>query len=111
MSTGLATTTVAVLRGTTTDAYGDPVDADDAVRARIPVALAITNRRVWVPAERRHTQVTEITGRVRRDADIQEEDRLRDERDGSIYLVEAVTIPPRVTGFEKARLTLRRVDS
>jgi hypothetical protein len=110
VTTVLASATVAVLRGTTTDAYGDPVDADTAIRARIPIALAVTNRRVWVPAEQRHTRVSEITGRVGWNVDIREEDRLRDTKSGSIYLVEAVTRPPRVTGMEDVRLTLRRVD-
>lgn len=110
MSGFLPTTTVAVLRGETTDSYGDPVDTDTPVRARVPISLIEQDRRVFVPAENRHTIIRQVTGRARPNADIREEDRLRDERTGSIYLVEAVSRPSSVVGAADVRLVLRRAD-
>lgn len=110
MSAFLPTTTVAILRGETLDEYGDPVDSDIPVRGGVPVSLIERDRRVYVAAESRTTIVRQVTGRARPDADIQEQDRLRDERSGSIYLVEAVSRPSSPVGMADVRLVLRRVD-
>lgn len=110
MSAFLPTTTVAILRGETLDEYGDPVDSDTPVRAGIPVSLIERDRHVFVAAESRMTIVREVTGRARPDVDIREADRLRDERTGSIYLVEAVSRPSSPVGATDVRLVLRRVD-
>ncbi|WP_030506365.1 hypothetical protein [Microbispora rosea] len=111
MSAFIPTTTVAVLRGETTDEYGDPADSDTPVRGGVPISLIERDQRVFVPAENRTTIVRYVTGRVRPHADIREQDRLRDERAGSIYLVEAVSRTASVVGAADVVLTLRRVDS
>ncbi|GIH26068.1 hypothetical protein Aph01nite_43780 [Acrocarpospora phusangensis] len=110
MSGFLPTTTVAVLRGETTDEYGDVVDSDAPVKGHVPISLSERDKRVWVPAENRTTVVRQITGRARPNADIREGDRLRDEGDQSIYLVEGVSRPQSPIGAADVRLTLRRVD-
>lgn len=110
MSGFIATTTVAVLRGETTDDYGDPVDDDTPIRGGVPVSLIERDRRVYVPAEGRTTIVRQVTGRARPNADIREGDRLRDERTQSIYLVEGVSRPSSPIGAADMRLVLRRVD-
>lgn len=110
MSGFLATTTVVVLRGEEVDEYADAVDADTPVRGHVPVALSEGDKRVWVPAENRTTVVRQVTGRARPGSDIREGDRLRDERDQSIYLVEGVSRPQTPIGQADVRLTLRRVD-
>jgi len=42
----VATTTIAILRGTTTDAYGDEQDTDTPVHTGIPASLTEQSRRV-----------------------------------------------------------------
>lgn len=111
MSAFIPTTTCAILRGETTDEYGDPKDSDTPVRGGVPISLIEREQRVFVAAENRHTIVRYATGRVRPHADIREEDRLRDERTGSIYLVEAVSRPQSPIGRADVRLVLRRVDT
>ncbi len=111
MSAFIPTTTVAVLRGETTDEYGDPADSDTPVRGGVPISLIERDQRVFVAAENRTTIIRNVTGRVRPHADIREQDRLRDEATGSIYLVEAVSRSASVVGAADVRLTLRRVGT
>lgn len=110
MSAFIATTTVTILRGETTDEFGDTVDSNVPVRGHVPVSITERDKRVWVPAENRTTVVRQVTGRARPNADIREGDRLRDEHDQSIYLVEGVSRPQSPIGQADVRLTLRRVD-
>lgn len=110
MSAFIPTTTVAILRGETIDEYGDPVDSDTPIRAGVPISLIERDQRVYVPAESRTTIVRHVTGRARPGTPIRERDRLRDERTGSIYLVEAVSRSGTVIGSPDLRLVLRRVD-
>jgi len=106
----IATTTVTILRGEETDGYGDPVDSNVPVRARVPASIIERDQRVFVPAENRTTIVKQHTGRVRANVDIRTGDRLRDEKDQSIYLVEGVSRPRSPIGGGTVRLVLRRVD-
>jgi hypothetical protein len=46
MTVAIATTTITVLRGTTTDAYGDEADVDTPRYTGIPAALTEQSRRV-----------------------------------------------------------------
>lgn len=111
MSAFIPTTRVAVLRGETTDEYGDPADSDTPVRGGVPISLIEREQRVFVAAENRYTIVRFVAGRVRPHADIREADRLRDEATGSIYLVEAVSRPQSPIGRADVRLVLRRVGT
>jgi hypothetical protein len=108
----IPTTTVDILRGETTDSYGDAADASTVAASAVPVSIIETQRRVFVPAEGRRTVVRMLTGRARPEVDVQEGDRLRDTTDQStIYLVEAVSRPQSPVGRADARLELRRIDS
>lgn len=110
MTAFLATHQVDLLRGDTTDAYGDPVDADNVVATDLPASIIEQNRRVFVPAENRMTVVRMYTGRLRPGTDVREGDRLRDRADESIYLVEAVSAPASPIGLADVRVDLRRID-
>lgn len=85
----LATTTIAVLRHTTTNDYGDEVDADNTVATMLPAALTERQRTVTNPVDGNPRVVRHTTARVRADADVRKGDRVRDERTGAIYLVGA----------------------
>src|SRR5439155_18008178 len=91
--TFIPTCTVDILRGETTDGYGDPVDADTAVATGMLASIIETSRRIFLPAESRTTHVRMFTGRVAPGVDVREGDRLRDNAAQSIYLVEAVSRP------------------
>lgn len=99
----LASTTCSVIRGTTTNAWGDQVD--DVINATViatgvPVSLAVTNTNTSDPTTQQIRIVRSISGAIQSDTDIRETDRLRDDATGAIYIVESVTQPlgPGFTG-------------
>jgi hypothetical protein len=84
----LATTTVTVLRGVTTSAYGDEQDADTSVATGIPLGLMVASQAGTRSADARPQEVETFRGRMPAGTDIRVGDRLRDERDTSlVYLV------------------------
>lgn len=108
MTAWLPTEVVDILRGETTDGYGDPADTDTAVATGVPVSIIEQAKRVYLPAENRLTTVRMFTGRARPDVDVREGDRLR--AGVSIYLVEGVSAPASPVGPSDKRLDLRRID-
>lgn len=108
---GRATTTVSIYRGTTQDEYSDDVDDNSAPIVSGELAAIIeSSRRVFLPAEDRMTVVMNATGRVKSGTDVTEGDRLKDERSGQFYLVEAISHPQVTRGLADVRLTLRAVN-
>lgn len=109
---GRATTTVSVYRGTTSDGFGDEVDDNNTPAATGVIASLIEqSRQVFVAAENRFTRIRMVTGRVTGDVDVIETDRLKDERTGKFYLVEAVSQPQLPTAIADKRLDLRLIDN
>lgn len=108
MPIALATTTLAVLRGTTTDAYGDDVDTDTPVAAGIPAALTEQSRRVTTREDPTPRIVRYAVARVAAGTDIQDQDRVRDERTGAVYIVDAVSSMANPAATADLRLDLRR---
>lgn len=103
-----ATTTISVLRGTSTDGYGDDVDTDTAVRTGIPASLVEQTRRVTTRDDPTPRIVRYAVGRVTSGTDITDQDRVRDERTGAIYIVDAVSSMNSAAVAADLRLDLRR---
>lgn len=97
-----------ILRGETTDSYGDPADADTPVATNVPMSVIEQSKRTWIAAESRFGTVRMHAGRARPDVDVREGDRLR--AGVSIYLVEGVSQPANPVGAVDKRLDLRRID-
>lgn len=110
MTVFIPTCTVSILRGETTDAYGDPVDASTVAASAVPMSIIEQQKRVWVPAESRTTVVRMYAGRARPGVDVRTQDRLRDEASMTIYQVEGVSAPASPLGASDVRLDLRRID-
>lgn len=104
----VATTTVSVLRGTTADAYGDEQDTDTVVASGIPVALTEQTRRVTTRDDPTPRVIRYATGRATAGTDIRDQDRLRDDRTGAVYIVEAVSSMNSPAVAADLRLDLRR---
>jgi hypothetical protein len=83
---GMATTTISILRGTSTDAFGDEIDSATVI-ATIPASIIEQSRVSWSPADGVRREVRTTTGRVAHDTDIRPEDRVRDDRTGVLYAV------------------------
>lgn len=104
----LATTTLTVYRGTTTDAYGDEQDTSTPIATRIPASLTEQSRRVTTRDNPTPRVVRYAVGRVTAGTDIQDQDRLVDERTGAVYIVDAVSQMANPAVAADLRLDLRR---
>lgn len=104
----LATTTVTVYRGTSTDDYGDEQDTDTPVHTGIPASIVEQSRRVTTRDDPTPRIVRYAVGRVTAGTDITDQDRLRDERTGAVYIVDAVSQMTSAAVAADVRLDLRR---
>ena len=104
----IATTRVSILRGTTTDAYGDEQDTDTPIAAGIPASLVEQNRRVSGRENPTPRIVRYAVARVPAGTDISENDRLLDERTGAKYIVDAVSSMANPAMQVDRRVDLRR---
>lgn len=104
----IATTRVTVLRGTTTDAYGDEQDLDTPVATGIPCALTEQSRRVTTRDDPTPRIIRTTIARVPAGTDVQDQDRLRDERTGVTYIVDSPSSMANPTIAVDLRLDLRR---
>lgn len=105
-----ANTTVAVLRGTTTDDYGDPVDSNTEVATGIPASILERRRDTTTPDDGQPRTVIFYTGRVPYGTDLQEGDRIKDERTSEVYVIDDHTRTENPLIKPDVRLDLRRVS-
>lgn len=91
----IASTTVSVLRGTTTNAWGDVLDDDNAtpVYTGLLAALSIERTQRHNPANQDVRTIRSISCAMQSNTDVREGDRLLDERTGALYAIESVTAP------------------
>jgi hypothetical protein len=104
----VATTRVSILRGTTTDAYGDEQDTDTPIATGIPASLTEQTRRVTTRDDPTPRIVRYAIARVPAATDVTDQDRLKDERTGAIYIVEATSSMANPASVPDIRLDLRR---
>jgi hypothetical protein len=104
----IATTTIAVLRGTTTDAYGDEADVDTDTR------YTASRRADGAVPPGHHPRRPDAAHRPLRrrpraaGTDVTDQDRIKDERTGAIYIVDAVSSMANPAVTADLRLDLRR---
>lgn len=105
----VATCTASVLRGTTTDAYGDPEDNGTVVHTGIIASIRETGRVVFDPSTQEPRVVRSIEGVMPAGTDVLDTDQVRDDTNGVTYMVEAVT-QGREPGFTPdLKLQLKRI--
>jgi hypothetical protein len=104
-----ATTTVTVTRGETTDDFGDPIEAATVVASGIPASILEVQSRAQRPVEGRTDNVRAYTMRVRTNVTVQRDDRIHDERTGTMYTIDEVVTPVNPAGHAVRRIVLRRV--
>lgn len=104
--TYLATTTVAVLRGETVDAYGDAVAGSVAVAEGVPASLLERSRVTNDPATGEARTVTYSVARLKAGTDVVESDRIRDERAGVTYSVLSIRTRGSIVGHADLELEL-----
>lgn len=104
----VATTTLTVYRGTSTDAYGDEQDNDTVAASGIPASLVEQTRRVTTRDDPTPRIVRYAVGRVTAGTDITDQDRIKDEHTGAVYIVDAVSSMTNAAVAADLRLDLRR---
>jgi hypothetical protein len=106
----LATCRASIFRGTTSSAYGDPVP-DNTTPAATGVLLAVDERSssVWDPGTQTPRVVRVVTGTVPSTTDVLTGDRIRDDTNGVLYVVQNVTRPRTPGRVRDVELELKRV--
>lgn len=104
----IATTKVSILRGTETDAFGDERDTNTPIATGIPASLTEQSRRVTTRENPTPRIVRYAVARVPARTDVTDQDRVRDERTGATYIVEATSSMANPAAVPDIRLDLRR---
>ena len=110
MVAAVANTTISLLRGTTTDAYGDTADAGIPILTAVPASVVETARSVLDPATQTPMTVRSTTCIVPAWTGVLNSDQIKDEATGDLYAIEDILMPPTLMGAPvDITLTLRRV--
>lgn len=104
----VATTKLTVMRGTSTDGYGDEQDTDTPHATGIPASLTEQSRRVTTRDDPIPRIVRYAIARVAAGTDITDQDRVRDERTGAVYIVDATSSMANPAMAADLRLDMRR---
>lgn len=108
----LQTTAVSILRGTTSDAYGDEADDNTAAYQNVPASIVEgTAKTVLDPSTQAARTVRAITAVLPSWADVLNTDRIQDQATGTLYIIESVTAQPSLGYPPDTILTLRRVTA
>lgn len=102
-------TTVTVLRGTTTSAFGDQLDNTAVAASGIPAVITERSRTVFDHATQTPRVIRTVSCAVQSDTDLRRTDRLRDEATDVVYAVDAVTQPGGAGYTADLLVTLKRV--
>lgn len=111
-----ANTTVSIMRGTTTDGYGDERDTQKPVRTNVIASIIQASPGVGTRAAQVQTPDTttprtirSYSGRLVANTDVRDGDRLKDERNGRVFIVDAITAPDSPVNTPDLHLELRRI--
>lgn len=104
-----ANTRVTILRGTSTDAFGDPVDTLTEVRTGVTASIMEQRKTVTNPVDGMPRQVRFTTGRLPAGTDLRNGDRIKDEKTGVIYMFDASSQVENAIRTNDLRIDLRRV--
>ena len=103
-----ATTRVSILRGTTENEYGDPVDNDTPAATGVPASIVEQSREVTDPTTGTPRVVRFLVGRFYPGTDLQPGDRVKDEQDGTVFIVDVISRPQNPVRAPDVRAELRR---
>ena len=105
-------TTCQIWRGSTTNQFGDSIDANTPIITGLPVTLIETGKTVQDPSTPTPRTVREIRCIVPEWAGVLTTDRIYDERTADTYMVISVTKPPTIIGAPVDTVCqLRRVSA
>lgn len=103
------TTTVAILRGTTTDGYGYEADANTPVATGIPASIVEQAQNTRRPDSDRPSTIRGYACRLPHDTDLRDGDRIKDEADNAVYMLDTITRPANPARAMDWQVELRKV--
>lgn len=106
---GLANCLISVLRGTSTDTWGDQVDNGAIAASGIPARILVRSRTVFDESTQEPRVVQIVSGAVASTADVRDGDQIRDDTHSVTYTVQSVTQPNGVGLVPDLELDLQRV--
>ena len=107
----IANCVVSILRGTVKDSLGDPMESDEPVHTSVPMSIREVASNETTMSEGMPRQVRLLVGRAAAGTDVRHEDRLRDEANGRIYIVDGIDETSQSSILDQGiRLELRRVS-
>lgn len=105
------TTTATILGGTdSVSDWGDPVEGSDTIAAGIPCAIHQQRRTVVPEGGREAITVRYFTGYLPNGTAVNASQRLRDDRTGTVYLIDYADTPAHPGMPQDVQLDLRTVD-
>lgn len=106
------TTWATILGGAeTTNQWGDPIEGTEEIATRVPCALYEQLRQSTSDeGQREPVTITFVTGYIPPRYNVTGANRLRDDRTGTVYLIDNVTRPQHAATQQDTRLDLRRVS-
>jgi hypothetical protein len=104
----IATTRLTILRGTATDDFGDAADTDTVIARSVPASLTEQSRRVTTRDDPTPRVIRYAIARVPAGTDVTDQDRVRDERTGAVYVVDSTSGMANPALRVDIRLDLRR---
>jgi hypothetical protein len=87
----LATTTVSILGGTSTDAFGDETDGTTVLASGVPASLIESTRTAMEPSTGTPRIIRTHICRLPPGTEVDETKRIKDEQTSEIYIVVSVT--------------------
>ena len=88
---GLSTGRYTVLRGSSINEYGDEIDGDAVTSQNIQGSVIEKSRANFDPASSRVSTIRYLVGRFNSNSDIQDGDRIRDEKTLEVFVVNSVS--------------------
>ncbi len=105
-----ATTKISVIRGSITDDYGDEIDTVEPVHRNINASLIERHRTTFDLVSGTPRRIKTFSCRVDPRADIQQDDRIVDQKDNAIYAIDDIYITQSPTNISDMRLELMKIN-
>ncbi len=107
---GIPNTRVSILRGTSSDAFGDETDVEIPVATGILASLHMLDNVTTSQASDRQQQIGIYSLRVKHGIDVRIDDRIRD-AEGNTYVIADVTSEPSIGRRVDVRCRMRKLES
>jgi hypothetical protein len=112
MGAETANCSATIFRGSTSNQFGDQVDANTPLITGLPITLIETGKTVQDPSTPTPRTIRQIYANVPQWAGITLSDRLMDESTGDVYIIIGIKTPPTIIGAPvDTVLDLKRISA